>query len=578
MNATTYAALLGFVATFSAAGLGLLAAMQGTPRIRHLARDLGLAYMLGLAALGSLLTLEVIAGIPLSLASIFVSGGVLAAGGFMTGRRRGRREPAGSSSQGQVELILTGALVVVTIIVLEAVFRAARLQGLYHWDAGSFWIPKAEAIYYTGGLDEEHFRTLPAPSYPPLQPVLHATFFHFLGSVQVIPLHLLHWTLLVGFVGAAARLLAPLTQPFLLWAAVLMVVVARGVGIVPPGPDVVMDCLLGLGVLCVVTWLADREPRLFPATLVFVSAAALMKREGLLLAVCIAGGAAVASIGRLRLVWPRIVLLAVVPLLATVPWRIWFTHRGLAGDDGPEVGLLGLLDHLGRLWPATTLVLGTLPDPAPWRSIVTVALAALAAALLAGERRLSIYTLALLVLSTLGFVWVMWSFPSLPLTKVGALNPIPRLVGSVLIPVGLIAPILLHEAMARLGFAPRRSPSPRLRTAVTAGVIVAALGYPAAVLAIDGMPRFPSSAECARLASPVEDGNFLAVYAHRHSLADAVAVRDDLLRQGFVGAEARPDGCGSWEVANPSVVTVEQAQGHAEDARRAGYTLRLERP
>jgi hypothetical protein len=29
-------------------------------------------------------------------------------------------------------------------------------------------------------------------------------------------------------------------------------------------------------------------------------------------------------------------------------------------------------------------------------------------------------------------------------------------------------------------------------------------------------------------------------------------------------------------VANPSVVTVEQAQGHAEDAARAGYTLRLE--
>ena len=577
MNATTYAALLGFVATFSCAGLGLLAAMQGTPRIAHLARDLGLAYMLGIAALGSLLTLEVILGVPLSFASIFVSAGVLGAGGYLVGRRRGRGEPAMPVSLGRVELILTGALVVVMIVVLEAVFRGARLQGLYQWDAGSFWIPKAEAIYYTGGLDEEHFRTLPAPSYPPFLPVVHATFFHFLGSVQVIPLHLLHWTFLVGFVGAAARLLAPLTQPFLVWAAVLMVVVARGVGIVPPGPDVLMDCLLGLGVLCVVTWLAGREPRLFPAALVFISAAALLKREGLLLAACIAGAAVVASVGRFRLVWPRLVLLAVVPLLATLPWRVWFTHRGLPGN-GPEVGPLDLFDHLDRLWPATTLVLGTLPDPAPWRSIVTVALAALAAALLAGERRLSIYTLSFLVLAALGFVWVMWSFPSLPLTKVGALNPIPRLVGSALIPAGLLAPILLREAMVRLGFVPRRSPSPRLRTVVTAGVAVAALAYPAAVLALEGLPRFPSRAECARLAAPVQDRNFLAVYAHRRSLGEAVSVRDSLLGQGFVGVEARPDGCGSWEVVNPTVITVEQARGHAEDARRAGYTLRLEHP
>ena len=103
------------------------------------------------------------------------------------------------------------------------------------------------------------------------------------------------------------------------------------------------------------------------------------------------------------------------------------------------------------------------------------------------------------------------------------------------------------------------------------------LAYPATVLAFSGAPRFPSRDDCAALASPVEDGSFLAVYERRESLRAALETRDRLLAMGFTGTEVRSDGCGRWEVANPSVVTVDQARGHAEDARRAGFELRLER-
>jgi hypothetical protein len=578
MSGAAFAGVACFVAVFTVAGVGLLVALRGPPRAGEVVRDLGLAYMLGLAGLGSVLTLEVIVGIPLSLASILVSAAVVAAGGVAAGVRRERPPPPPAARPGsRLEVLLTGALVLTTVVVLEAVFRSARLQGLYSWDAGSFWVPKAESLYYTGGLDLRHIKALPAPSYPPFLPVVHATFFELRGGVDIVALHLLHWTFLVGFVGAAVRLLSPLSRLSLVWAAVLFVVVTRGVGIVPPGPDVLMDCLLGLTVVCLVGWLSGRAVRLYPFALVFLSGAVLTKREALLAAACIVVATAVATIGRWRAVWPRLALLAIVPVVVPLPWRAWFMYHGLP-SDGPELGPIGLLHHLDRAWPSLTLVLSTLPDPVPWRSVVAVAVMAVAASLLVGERKASVFTLTLLVVSTLAFAWVMWSFPSLPLTKVGALNPIPRLVGAALVPAGLLVAVLLDAAVTRLDLVPSREASPRLRRGVVAAVVVVALGYPASVLAVEGMPRFPSRADCARLAAPPTDGGFLAVYAHTTSFAEATDIRDSLLAEGFVGAEARPDGCGAWEVANPTVQTLEQARGHAEDARRAGYTLRLERP
>jgi hypothetical protein len=337
-----------------------------------------------------------------------------------------------------------------------------------------------------------------------------------------------------------------------------------------------MDLLLGLGVVYVVSWLVRGDVSLFAGSLVFLCAAALTKREALLVVACLAVAVAVSERRRWRSAWPYAAALVVVPFLATVPWRIWFTRRSLPGD-GPEAGPLALLDHLDRVLPSTRLVLETSADPALWSVILAVSILSVAAALFAGERRLSVFALAFLVLTTAGFVWVMWSFPTLPLTKTGALNPIPRLVGAALVPLALVVPVLLTEVADRAVPWRGRDPSPRLRAVTLGSLALVVLAYPASVLALSGAPRFPSRADCAAPASPPQDGQFLAVYRHTGSLRQALEDRDRLLAMGFSGAEVRSDGCGRWEVANPSVVTVDQARGHAEDARRAGYELRLER-
>jgi hypothetical protein len=579
VNGPALLGLAAFVGVFTFAGYGVLVALQGHGPWRQLPRDLGLAYLLGVAALGSLLTLQVVIGIPLSVASILISASVLCIGGVVVGRRRVVGRPPALRSTRPAEYVVAAGLVVLTLIVLAASFRAARLQGLLGWDAGSFWVPKAEAIFFTGGLDETHFTTLPGPSYPPLVPVLQAVFFHLGGGVDVVGLHLAYWSILAGFVAAAVRLLSPLARPALAWAGVLLVIVADQLATEADNPqgDVLMDLLLGLGVLCLIRWLVGRERGLFAGCLVFLCAAALVKREALLVIVCIAVALFVAEARRLRTIWPWALALVVVPFAVTVPWRVWFTRRSLPGD-GPEAGPLALFDHLDRVLPSVRLVLEAMADPVLWSVIFVVGVLTVVAALFSGERRISVFALTFLVLATAGFVWVMWSFPSLPLTKTGALNPIPRLVGAALVPLALVVPILLTEVVRRT--VPESGggvPTARLRASTVATAAVLVLAYPAAVLAFSGAPRFPSRDDCAALASPVEDGSFLAVYERHESLRAALETRDRLLEMGFTGTEVRSDGCGRWEVANPSVVTVDQARGHAEDARRAGFDLRLER-
>ena len=578
MNGQALLGLAAFVAVFTLAGYGVLCALQGDGRWRQLPHDFGLAYLLGVAALGSLLTLQVVIGIPLSLASILISASVLGVGGVVVGRRRVVDRPPTLHSTRPAEYVAAAGLVVLTLIVLAASFRAARLQGLLGWDAGSFWVPKAEAIFFTGGLDESHFTTLPGPSYPPLVPVLQAVFFHLGGGVDVVGLHLVYWSILAGFVAAAVRLLSPLARPALAWGGVLLVIVADQLATEADNPqgDVLMDLLLGLGVLCLIRWLIERERGLVAGCLVFLCAAALVKREALLVIVCIAVALLVAEARRLRTIWPWALALVVVPFAVTVPWRVWFTRRSLPGD-GPESGPLALFDHLDRVLPSVRLVLETMADPVLWSVIFVIAVLTVVAALFSGERRISVFALTFLVLATAGFVWVMWSFPTLPLTKTGALNPIPRLVGAALVPLALVVPILLTEVLRRTLPENGDAPTARLRAFTVGTAAVLVLAYPATVLAFSGAPRFPSRDDCAALASPVEDGSFLAVYERHESLRAALETRARLLEMGFTGTEVRSDGCGRWEVANPSVVTVDQARGHAEDARRAGFDLRLER-
>ncbi len=429
-------------------GCCLLWGARGFRSWAEVARLSGLAYLLGVATLGVALSIELVAGVPFGLASVAVTCLVLAFAGLVLGRLLGHARPRLRGDARGIGFIAAsyGALVVVYV---EALFRAGRLAPLSNYDGWAFWVPKAEAIYFLGGLNERFFRELPNPTYPPLVPALEAASFHAMGSADVVTLHVQFWCFLTGFVVAVGGLLAPRVHAALLWPVLLLVLVAPRVVArsLEPQADFLLEYFFVLAALLVALWLLDRRAWQLGVASVFLAGAMLTKREGALLAACVVAAALVASWRARRFAWPRIVLASGCAIALAVPWRIWFTSRDLTGEF-PSSGFLGLFEHLDRPWPALQSVVTAMLDYELWLLVLPLAGLAIFLALVSGARLLPVYATLVYGLSVAGFVWVLWSFTEIPLpfAQDEGVNPIVRLCGSlVLLSAGMV-PLLLDAA------------------------------------------------------------------------------------------------------------------------------------
>jgi hypothetical protein len=447
MTAGAILALLGLNLWLLVVGLAVLFGLRLWGGGPGLVRWLGVAYMAGVAAMGIVWTLQLTVGIPLSLATIFGGGVLVAILGVLVGLRRGRVQRPGLA---RPELALPAGLIAgigaaATVVYLEGQFRAARLAGLYEFDAWSFWVPKAKAIYYFGGLDKQFFHDLPGPSYPPLVPALEAAAFRFMGKPDEVTLHVQFAFLLAGFAAAVVGLLWGRAHQLLIWLSLLLVLVTPHVvgDAVRPEGDFLLDELFALATVLLALWLRDRDEGFLPLATLLLAAVVLTKREGIVLAACVLAAAAVAA-WRDRRDVRRLALAGVVVAAAIVPWRIFLSIRGLPGG-GPEAGGFGLLSNLDRAWPSLRLALSTLLDFHIWLIAFPVFVVATAAASLFGERRVAVFAGALTVFCLAVFTWSTWAFPSLPITKVGALNPIARFTGALVLAGAGLVPILLDR-------------------------------------------------------------------------------------------------------------------------------------
>ena len=449
MTARALFGLAAFNLVLLVVGASVLVALRGWRSWYEVVRSAGLAYMVGVALVGVVLSLELVVGVPFSFASVVLTCAVLVLGAAALRRPLARWHSHTPWERARGIGLVSVAFGLLVVVYLEALFRAGRLAGLSAWDAWAFWVPKAKAIYFFGGLDEQFFRELANPSYPPLVPALEAAAFHFMGSADVVTLHLQFWFLACGFVAAVASLLAPRVHPFALWPCLLLVLVApRVVGRnLDPQADFILDYFFALAALLVALWLVDREPWLLAAAALFMAAAVTTKREGLLLAACVVLAGAVASWRRWRFAWPRLGLVASVAIVAAVPWRIWFSSRDLTSDL-PAAGALALLDNLERGWPAFESAVATVFDYDLWLVIVPLVGLGVILAYLAGARMLPTYVLSLYAFVIAGLTWVLWSFTELelPFVQDEGVNPIVRLSASLVIAAGALLPLLLDAA------------------------------------------------------------------------------------------------------------------------------------
>lgn len=571
----TWRAIVGVLAfhlLLLGVGVSLVWAARGFRTMGEVVRLGGVAYLAGLAAYGIASVLVLVTGIPYRFPTMLGIMAALVGGAVAAAIASGRRTPSLRGPSGLPPLPLAAAPFVAMLVVLcEALFRRGRLEPLIAYDAWAFWVPKGQAIHAFGGLDDGFFTTLAGPSYPPLVPALQATAFTFMGSADVVTLHLLLWGPAVAFLWALVGLLGPRVRPLLLWPALLLLATVPDLvdRALQPQADLTLDWLFGVAVVLLALWIVERRPALLAGAVLLLAAGALTKREGLLLGGCALAAALAATWRRRRAAWPWLLGGGVVLAAVTVPWRLWFGSRELP-TDGPEASGLGLLDHLDRAWPSLRLALETAIDPDRWLVVVPLVIVAAIAAWKGGARAQAGFGLALLALLLLGSTWVMWSFPSLPLTQEPSVNPIVRLTGGTIVAVGALLPLLLERAWG--GDVPVRAPT---RRGLVAGLILAAaLVYPAAA-AIGGV-TLPSRAECIRPAGPDTEGELVLVYGRLDSPAAAAELRDSVVGIGFVGAEVLPDGCGRWIVAYDGVESYEAIQGTLAEARKAGFDARLE--
>jgi hypothetical protein len=419
-------------------------------------------------------------------------------------------------------------------------------RGLSAWDAWAFWVPKAKAIYYFGGLDEQFFRELVNPTYPTLLPALEASSFGAMGSADVVTLHLQFWFLACGFVASVAGLLAPRVPALLLWPFLLLVLVApRIVGrSLDPQADFLLDYLFALAALLIALWLAERQPWQLVSATLFLGAAMLTKRRASSSRLCHRRGVGCVLEGAPVCVaaprWQRCVE------RRRHPWHIWFSSR--ASVVSFQRGISGPVRPSRSRVAGFLVVLTAVGDYDLWLVVPPLAAAGIVLAFIGGARMLPVYALLLYGLLIAGFTWVLWSFIELqlPFVQDEGVNPIVRLAGSLVILSGALLPLLFTAAW--------RGSDGRLREltceeSLWAIVLVVALAYPLSVLA-RGTPHFPSREECVHPAT--EDGDIAAVFGYFDSEHDADVMRDRALSAGFKGPRPRRrlwprPGCGRWD-------------------------------
>jgi len=448
----TVRALLGLAVAnvvVLAAGGCLLWGVRGLRSWAEAVRLSGLAYMVGVAAFGVASTVLLVAGVPYGVTTILVTSVVLAVSGLLLGQVFGRPPPRLRGGGAQGIGLVAASYVALVGVYLEALFRAGRLAPLSNFDGWAFWVPKAKAIYFFGGLDEQFFRELANPTYPPLVPALEAAAFHAMGSADTVTLHVQFWFFLTGFVAAVAGVLGPRVHAAVLGPILLVVLVAPRVVArsLEPQADFLLDYFFALAALLVALWLVERRAWQLSVASLFLAGAMLTKREGQLLAACVVVAALAASWSTRRAAWPRIALAAGCTLALALAWRLWFTSRDLTGEL-PASGFLGLFDHLDRPWPALQSVAGAVFDTGLWLLAVPLAVVAIVLALVAGARVLPAYVALVYGLAATGFVWVLWSFTELelPYEQDEGVNLLVRLCGSLVILSAGLVPLLLDAA------------------------------------------------------------------------------------------------------------------------------------
>jgi hypothetical protein len=390
-------------AAFFAAGAGLVRVFGWRLRSHP-----GLAYMSGVAAVGVVSTLMLIAGLALRGWQALVLCALLASLGLA---RRERPEPRGPKIDWRIGLPAGGLLGgYLAVLFVQSVF-----QPLNSWDAWAKWTMKARAIVLLGGLDTSVFANHAYQplvlDYPMLIPALEAIDFRFMGRLDNLVVHVQFWLLLVGFLLAAYELLRDRVPQTLLWPALLLVGTAPALAanLTSAYADAPIAFFFTLAAVVAWRWVVTGERRALAAFALMAGAAVATKPEG---------QPFVVGLFVLLLVFGRLRGRSLVPvagaagwcLIAIVPWRIWVSHHGIRPSTpiGKAFDPGYLSDRFHRVWPSIRSLV-TKSFDGDWLAILPLVLAVVVVVLV-WRRAFSgpLFAAGVLAVVFLSLLWGYW--------------------------------------------------------------------------------------------------------------------------------------------------------------------------
>ena len=383
----------------------------------------------------------------------------------------------------------------------------------------------------------------------------------------------------LGFAVALLGLLSPRVRPGVLMPFVLLVFVMpdiRGRSIDMYG-DLPLGYLVAAVAVLIWLWLEDREDWLLALVVLISAGAILTKREGILLIACVIGAGALSTWHDRRAAWPRLGASFLISCSGYVAWSLWLRLHHLH-SNGPESGL-GFLTDFKRASDAATAVLKNVFDFNLWLVSTTLAVAAIALAVLAGARRGATYLGSFLALTTIGATVILWSTPGITLTDMSVVS---RFVGTIALSAAALTPAVLQAVLGKSELSTREYAIAGNRLtgrsgALVAGaiVLVAAMLYPATVIA-KGWPRFPRASDC--VASAEARGAARVVFGYANSYQVALAVQNRVRRAGFPSTSIEQDGCGGLRILIPRSLSRVAAETISRQAQANGLEPTLERP
>lgn len=361
----------------------------------------GLAYLVGAAAVGLVLTMTTIAGIGLSTpvtAAVILA--VTAAG--VVASRLVRAVPLAPRDDQRDRRFRLVAGIVAGVFVLAGTALALVHPISSYTDGWAIWGIKSLLIYDHGTIPPEFTGGdygLSHVDYPMLWPVLEAAHYRAMGGPETKLATLPFWLLYVSFAGTVAAVGARLTRPAIWMPLALGVLTTSAIldQLFWHYADVPTGILVGGGALLGGMWLAGHGTRWLVLSAIVLGAAANGKNEGLMAAVAVVAGLVVA--GALAEDRRRRALLSAVAAgafvgLAALPWRLWLSARDVHGDISASRALdPGVLaDASGRVEPAATAMWDRFTNPRVWGYLAFVALLLIGVALARrATRRLGAY-------------------------------------------------------------------------------------------------------------------------------------------------------------------------------------------